>query len=206
MAHTGYAEGYTFAGCEDDLIFEIGDAHNRTLFVHGGPRLVQEECSLWLARASKLRSLRGTSFSICRDLSDYVLRRICLYAVVSQVLVTAACLAALIDYGTRVLEWSCDSDRYIADAFRHNLGRYSLPSSTLLVHSVTNGDRHFPAHWYELAEFPSGFYIMFRPEVSYPFLQGRNSTYEICTFDPRLGSSMSCDHIAFGYIIRAPTW
>ena len=135
-----------------------------------------------------------------------MLRPICLYAVVSQVLVTATCLAALLDYGTRELEWSCDSDRYIADAFRHNLGRYSLPSSTLLVHSVADGDRHFPAHWYVLAEFPSGFHITFRPEVSYPFLQGRNSTYAICTFDPRLGSSMSCDHIGFGHIIRAPTW
>ena len=45
-----------------------------------------------------------------------VLRTDCRYAAASQVLVTAACLAALVDHGARELEGSCNRDRRVADS------------------------------------------------------------------------------------------
>ena len=44
-----------------------------------------------------------------------MLRTDCRYAAASQVLVTAPCLAALVDHGARELERSCNRDRRVAD-------------------------------------------------------------------------------------------
>ena len=44
-----------------------------------------------------------------------MLRADCYYAAASQVLVTAACLAALVVHGVRESEWTCNRDRRDAD-------------------------------------------------------------------------------------------
>ena len=63
LPHISYAVVNPFTGLEEELIFEMGDAYTRMLFVHGGARsrTIQERCRLRLARALQLRLSRRAS-------------------------------------------------------------------------------------------------------------------------------------------------